>query len=250
MQYQFAVERPDYSDLSSGRVFYSLPGHPAFPVRLASEVFQRCLALRKANGLTEPCILYDPCCGAAYHLGILAYLHGEVIQSVSASDVDADVIRAAQRNLSLLRVDGIAGRIVEITALLNQYGKESHREALESARTLQQRIKFLAREHPIQIDVFQADVFERQALKNHFRDRKADIVFSDVPYGLRSRWQASGTIQNPLWTMLDVLLEILTPESLVAIASDKTQKPAHEKYRRLEHFQVGKRRVVILQPAA
>lgn len=250
MRYQFAVERPDYSDFSSGRVFYSLPGHPAFPVRLASEIFQRCLAIRQASGLTSPCRLYDPCCGAAYHLGILAYLHGEVIQSVSASDVDADAIRAAQRNLSLLSLEGIESRIAEITALLNQYGKESHCEALGSARTLQQRIKFLAQEHPIHIDVFQADVFDRQALKNHFQGRKADIVFSDVPYGLRSRWQASGTIQNPLWAMLDVLLEILTPESVVAIASDKAQKPAHEKYRRLDRFQVGKRRVVILQPAA
>ena len=50
MQYKFAKEQPDYSDLASGRVFYSLPGHPAFPVRLASEVFQRCLAHREDAG--------------------------------------------------------------------------------------------------------------------------------------------------------------------------------------------------------
>ena len=50
MQYLYATERPDYSDLASGRVFYSLPGHPAFPIRLASEIFQRCLAFRRAAG--------------------------------------------------------------------------------------------------------------------------------------------------------------------------------------------------------
>jgi hypothetical protein len=33
----------------------------------------------------------------------------------------------------------------------------------------------------------------------------------------------------------------------VAIASDKLQKVAHEKYKRLEKFQVGKRQVVILR---
>lgn len=250
MQYQFAVDRPDYSDLSSGRVFYSLPGHPAFPVRLASEIFQRCLAIRKTKGLADPCILYDPCCGAAYHLGVLGYLHGKEIQSIFASDSDADVLPTAQRNLGLLSMEGLEGRIAEITALMNQYGKESHREALESARVLRQRIEILAQEHPIQTNLFQANVFDRPALRKHFQGQKVDIVFSDIPYGLHSRWQAPAAIQNPLWMMLDGLLELLTPEGLVVIASDKRQKAMHEKYQRLDHFQVGKRRVVILQSRA
>jgi len=63
MHYQFAKERPDYSDLASGRVFYSLPGHPAFPIRLADEILQRCLARREASHVTGPCILYDPVVG-------------------------------------------------------------------------------------------------------------------------------------------------------------------------------------------
>ncbi len=250
MQYQFAVDRPDYSDFSSGRVFYSLPGHPAFPVRLASETLQRCLAIRRSKGLTDRCVLYDPCCGAAYHLGVLGYLHGEAIRAIVASDVEAESVRAAQRNLGLLSVKGLEGRIAEITALLNQYGKESHREALESARTLHKRIQVLAAEHPLQLDVFQADVFDRQALREHFQSQKVEIVFSDIPYGLRSRWQTSAAVQNPLWLMLDNLLELLTPESVVAIAADKGQKPLHEGYQRLDQFQVGKRRVTILQPRA
>jgi len=250
MQYQFAVERSDYSDLANGRVFYNLPGHPAFPVRLASETLQRCLAIRRSKGLTEPCVLYDPCCGAAYHLGVLGYLHGESIHTIAASDVEAESARAARRNLGLLSVAGLEGRIAEITALLNQYGKESHREALASAHKLQPRIKLLEQENPIQIDVFEADVFDRPALREHFRGQKVEIVFSDVPYGLRSQWQALDATQSPLWLMLDNLLELLTPESVVAIAADKGQKPAHEGYRRLDQFQVGKRRVTILQPRA
>lgn len=39
MEYRCATERPDDSNLSSGRVFYSRAGHPVFPVRLASEIF-------------------------------------------------------------------------------------------------------------------------------------------------------------------------------------------------------------------
>lgn len=50
--------------------------------------------------------------------------------------------------------------------------------------------------------------------------------------------------------MLDGLLELLAPDGLVVIASDKGQKAMHEKYQRLDHFQVGKRRVVILQSRA
>ena len=46
MQYKYVQEQSDYTDLSSGRVFYSLPGHPAFPAGLASEIFQRFVAIR------------------------------------------------------------------------------------------------------------------------------------------------------------------------------------------------------------
>jgi hypothetical protein len=49
--------------------------------------------------------------------------------------------------------------------------------------------------------------------------------------------------------MLEALYEFLTPKSIVAIASDKLQKATHEKYERLEKFQLGKRLVVILKPA-
>jgi len=112
MEYKYAKEQPDYSDFASGRVFFSLPGHPAFPIRLASEIFQRCVAHRKAiyNNST-PGVLYDPSCGAAYHLSVLAYLHGTQIREVIASDVDEKAVALAGRNLGLLNVDGLDRRI-------------------------------------------------------------------------------------------------------------------------------------------
>ena len=61
MPYQHALERQDYTDLSSGRVLYNQPGAPAFPVRLASEILQRCLTLREADGNASPCQIFDPC---------------------------------------------------------------------------------------------------------------------------------------------------------------------------------------------
>ena len=48
--------------------------------------------------------------------------------------------------------------------------------------------------------------------------------------------------------MLDSLLGVLSESSIVAIVSDKGQKVSHEGYQRLERFQVGKRRVIILKP--
>ena len=50
------TEKDDYADYSSGHVLRSAPGFPAFPVRLASEIFQRALALRP--GLA-PAALWD-----------------------------------------------------------------------------------------------------------------------------------------------------------------------------------------------
>jgi hypothetical protein len=47
--------------------------------------------------------------------------------------------------------------------------------------------------------------------------------------------------------MLDALLGILSPSGIVAIASDKDQKVRHQRFQRLEQFQAGKRRVVILK---
>ena len=45
MPYLFATQDQDYADFASGRVIYNAPGMPAFPVRLASEMFQRARAL-------------------------------------------------------------------------------------------------------------------------------------------------------------------------------------------------------------
>ncbi len=126
MQYKYATERANYADLASGHVFYSLPGHPALPVRLASEIYQRCLALR-GQGIS-PCTIYDPCCGAAYHLSVIAYLHWESIYRVICSDIDEKAVRLAERNLGLLTPGGIKRRSREISAMVHLYDKDPTKE--------------------------------------------------------------------------------------------------------------------------
>jgi 23S rRNA (guanine2535-N1)-methyltransferase len=247
VHYKFATEAADYSDLASGRVFYSTPGHPAFPVRLASEIFQRCVAARKAIYQdASPCSLYDPCCGAAYQLSVVTYLHGEHIHRVIASDIDEKAVALAKRNLGLLSLAGLDRRIAEIEALLEQYHKESHREALISAYRLRDRISGILK--PVALHTFQANATDPQALLDNIQPGSVDIVFTDVPYGLHSQWQGSSTGPGTVLSMLEALFDLLSPSSILAIGSDKQQKAVHEKYRRVEQFQVGKRRIALLRP--
>jgi 16S rRNA G966 N2-methylase RsmD len=96
--------------------------------------------------------------------------------------------------------------------------------------------------------VFRSNVADGQTILKHVQPQSVDIVFTDVPYGQHSQWQDAHELLNPISSILDILADILSPSSIVAIASDKGQKASHERYQRVEHFQIGKRRVVILKP--
>jgi hypothetical protein len=254
MPYQFATENKDYSDYASGRVFYAAPGHPAFPVRLVSEIFQRCQALRSKNGLSGPVVLYDPCCGSAYHLSTLAYLHWAEIDTIIGSDIDADILMVAARNLGLLTPEGLEKRIEEIAVLLNLYDKPSHMAAANSARQFKQQLSAYTPIHPIQTLLFQADSTDSPQITRGLEGRQIDIVLADVPYGKMSNWQSSEPAttakdESFLEKMLGALSPTLSSSAIIAIASDKGQKCAHPQYRRVGRFHIGKRQVTLLQPA-
>ena len=110
MRYRFVRERENYEDYASGRVFVGMPGNPAFPVRLASEVLQRCAAIHRAEGHRGPFRVYDPCCGAAYHLVVIGYLHIGQIRKITGSDIDAEALALAERNLGMLSLAGLERR--------------------------------------------------------------------------------------------------------------------------------------------
>ena len=249
MPYRFALERENYGDYASGKVFYNLPGHPAFPVRLASEIFQRSLQLRSAKGLDGPVHLYDPCCGGAYQLAVVAYLHRDRIRGISASDIDEQALAIARRNLSLLTVAGLERRIAEIEALLGLYGKASHQEARQSAEALKNRLRVAAGAHPLAPDVFQADALQGQAIREHFGVQRADLVISDIPYGMRSEWRLPKDAQakEPVWLLLENLRGVLAEAALVVIAADKQHKIAHDGYKQVGKMKAGKRQVVFLE---
>ena len=247
MRYLFETEDYDYSDFASGRVLYSLPGRPVLPVRLASEVFQRGLTYWQAGGGRGPVRLFDPCCGSAFHLAVLGFLHGAAIREMAASDIDADVLELAERNLGLLSLAGLDRRTADIQRMLAEYGKDFHRQALESALRLRGRLAEQA--HLLPARTFQADATVRAALAHGLAGMQADLVLADVPYGWHSDWQFTGASAppDPLYAMLEALSGVLAPGGVVVVICDKAQKPAHPVYKRLDRIRIGRRQGFILK---
>lgn len=245
MPYRFALDRPDYTDFAAGPVLYSLPGQPAFPVRLTTEIFQRCLAHLARAGVPAPYTVYDPCCGSGYLLTTLGYLHWPAIRQLVASDVAPEAVTLAERNLSLLTLPGIEARIAQLARLHEQFGKPSHAQALASAERLRALVQAHSARHQLQSRVFAADALDGAGLQAHFAGETVDIVMTDLPYGQRTAWRglaADPDAPSPEWRLLEALRGIVHPASVVAVTATKQQKLAHDAYRRIEQFQIGKRR--------
>jgi adenosyl cobinamide kinase/adenosyl cobinamide phosphate guanylyltransferase len=49
-----------------------------------------------------------------------------------------------------------------------------------------------------------------------------------------------------VWRLLEALRPVLAAHTVVAIATDKTQRVQHDAYRRRAQWQIGKRRVTIV----
>ena len=251
MPYQFATENTNYADFASGRVFYAAPGHAAFPVRLSSEIFQRCLAWRQKQGGSGPVTIYDPCCGSAYQLSTLAYLHWPQIATILASDAEPEILQVAARNLSLLTPEGLEQRAHEIAELQQRYGKASHAEAAVSLEKFKHQLEKTYPAQPIRTRLFQADATDPEPILTGLAGQKIDLVLADIPYGQLSQWQSSTAEKNTenfLGAMLEALLTVLSKASIVAIMSNKAQKWTPQHYRRLGRLQVGKRLVLFWQP--
>jgi len=141
MIYKYAKKKEPYNDWSSGRVLYNAPGFTAFPVRLATEIAQRCFNILESSGSKGPFVLYDPCCGGAYVLTYLGFLHANRFYKIIASDCNHRSLDIAKKNLSLLQIEGLKRRINELNSLSKTYGKTSNKEAVHSALNLLKLIK-------------------------------------------------------------------------------------------------------------
>lgn len=236
MQYKYC-ENENFEDLACGRVLIHRTGFPNFPIRLAQEIFCRCKAyLGKQNGIR----LYDPCCGGAYLLTVLGFLNPDSLDSIAGSDISREAVDLAGENLSLLTREGLRRRIDALRELYSLHGKDSHLQAVESGERLLQRLEQAASLPHTR--VFVNDLFSPNFPEEAFR---ADIVFLDVPYGNLVQWQGDSPSSARL---LDSLLPVLTPDSVVAVCSDKSQKFSSPQFQRLEKQSAGKRVFQIFRP--
>ncbi|WP_160680929.1 hypothetical protein [Clostridium sp. C8-1-8] len=242
MCYKFEIDNTNYQDYSSGRVLYNQHGTTAFPVRLASEIFQRCNKILREKGLHENYSIYDPCCGGTYLLTSIGFLHGKHISEIYASDINKNVITLAKKNLSLLSISGLNKRIEQIYAMIHDFGKDSHFEALESSSKLMNII--CNRNNMIKTECFVEDITDcyNENLSG------INIVISDLPYGNMVSWENNKNNNDSINKLLDNLLPKLSSNSVVALITKKKVPINHCSYIRLERFTIGKRQITILSP--
>ena len=232
MAYKFTGNR-NYEDFSGGRVIYHQPGFSNYPVRIASEIFQRCLEI-----IGEPMKvkIYDPCCGGGYLLTVLGLLHHDKIDTIFGSDVEVSAIELADKNLNLLTNSGLLKRTEELENMYNNYQKKSHLAAIMSAKKLSEYTR-----PTVDYRVFQRDILD----STNVTGVVADIIITDVPYGELVNW--SDESGNAIDRMLDNLYDNLSDNGVIAVSSDKSQKITNPNYQRIKKIKIGKRKVEFLQ---
>ncbi|MBD3921820.1 hypothetical protein H8B09_23875 [Paenibacillus sp. PR3] len=249
MEYRYEAEPRSYEDYASGRVLLNAHGTTAFPVRLASEIYQHGKAYLASKGRTNDLTLYDPCCGGAHLLTSIGIQHGRDLNRIIGTDIDHRVLEVARRNLSMVNADGMQHRLGQLREMALAYGKASHEEAVASAERLLMLIEQRGRMLEVQCDAHDA---VGQSSSSEMLDKlngEVDFVFTDVPYGEIVQWSDAddGDNVDPVGKMLGNLVPRLAPISVVAIVADKKQKVEHPAYRRLKKLKVGKRQIVFLE---
>ncbi|MEQ8674909.1 MAG: N-6 DNA methylase [Aggregatilineales bacterium] len=234
MQYRYVTEKENYEDFAAGRVLLSQRGMTSFPVRLASEIFQRCADYFP---IEQRLSIYDPCCGGGYLLTVIGFLHSACIQSLHGSDINSDTVRLASDNLRLLTAEGLDARRNTLCDLAKTYNKASHHDALESVERLRQYLPA----SPIPTQTWAADALQPTA-----DTVSVDLIICDVPYGNVTDWQADAD-DNLITSLLQAQYDVLVAGGIIAVVSDKSQKATYPRYKRLQQDTIGKRRFLILQ---
>lgn len=238
--YQFTTN-DNYEDYSSGRVLYGATGATNFPVRLISEMFLRCHYYLSEQGNAGPYSIYDPFCGAGYSLTILGLLHSKHIKSLYASDIDQNILKVAEKNISLLSQAGIDERLNELSSLYETYQKDSHKEALKSLEKLK---KHISNQTPI-LQVFKHNIFSDSKLPIDFKS--IDILISDLPYNKLAHWQGAYKETNPLQQSLNNIKNKISQKSIIAVSLNKKQEATYEGYSKIKSFKIGARKVLFLR---
>lgn len=233
MEYLYC-NNDNFEDFASGRVLYGGKGIPNFPVRLLLEIYGRAQSYLEDR---RDISIYDPCCGGGYALTVLGFFHNRDIRKIYGSDIDESMVLYAKKNVALLTDEGMDRRQAEIRQLYDEYGKNSHLEALHSCDQLR---NMLVQDMPAEI--FRAD--STRALPKVM----PDIIFTDIPYGNLVRWDNDEGLS--LDSMLEQLWLISHEKTILAVCMDKKQRIRYDRWKRLERQNIGKRRFEILKREA
>ncbi|MEV0154026.1 rRNA methyltransferase [Micromonospora sp. NPDC050686] len=241
MGYRFETTGRNYADLASGAVLHSAPGHPAFPVRLGSEMFLRGLAALRRH---EPVTIWDPCCGSGYLSTVLAFLHRQKVNEVIASDIDGGAVALAGRNLMLLSRAGLSAREAKLAELADRYGKSSHKEAAEAAGRLRQRLADDGGDVASVARV--ADAFDPAQLGAVLDGRTPHLVITDVPYGEQTEWHGTDA-KSGTAGMVRAVASVLPADAVIVIAARGRRVPLDDDVRPIHKFKIGTRAVALLK---
>lgn len=233
MAYRYALTRENYADFSGG-VLHSAPGFPQFPVRLASEMFQRALALLPSSTAQ----VWDPCCGSGHLLTALAFLHRRDITGVLGTDMDPAALILAQKNLGLLSEHGMDARSDELRARAERLGKPAYLDAAAAAQRLADRLTEAGGALPN--GVAKADAVAPDQLRRALRGQRPNLVVTDVPYGEQTSWIGPDGAAG-IDGMLRALREVLDDDAVIAVASRGRKASSHEARRPIASFKIGTR---------
>lgn len=233
MEYLYC-DNDNFEDFSSGRVLYGGKGIPNFPVRLLNEIYGRAKSyLDKKKDI----VIYDPCCGGGYALTVLGFFHNKEIRKIYGSDIDNNMVSHAKKNAVLLTEAGMKNRRNELEQFVREYGKSSHKDALDSCDKLEKML-----EQDIPVEIFMADCTD--ALPQIL----PDLIITDVPYGNLVEWENGEQIS--IDSMLEQLWVISKENTILAVCMDKKQKVNCEKWKCLEKHNIGKRKFQIFKRTA
>ncbi|MCK1796001.1 rRNA methyltransferase [Streptomyces sp. XM4193] len=243
------MERADSSDLACGVVLHSAPGYPAFPVRLATEIFLRARARLPQQ---RPLTLWDPCCGSGYLLTVLGLLHRDALRQLVATDADPDPLELAAKNLALLTPEGLSAREDERREQSVRFDKPAYLEAADAAGRLRER---LDRGGALPYALRTADVFAPASLAAALAVPDGaeggsalvpDLVVTDLPYGERTRWEGEVPDGAPVLAMLRSLASVL-PEHAVIAVTDRSRRIPVAPVPALERLKIGTRSAVLVR---
>jgi len=237
--YRFATDRADRSDLASGAVLRSAPGHPGYPVRLAEELLGRVLS----HLPRRPAGLWDPCCGSGHLATALGLLHRSELAHVLAGDADPDAVGIARRNLALLAPGGLAERERELLAAGAETGRESFAGRAAAARRLAALLE--AGGGPLPAEARVDDAFRPAP-----PPRPVDAVITDVPYGGLARWHGAPDGAEPVPALLAAVAGVLPDHAVLALSARARKVPLPAGVAALERVRVGNRAAVLVRASA